>query len=193
MKNFLSLFIACFILSSCYFKPTKFAANSRLQDGFYRSGNGWANTYFRVSGDTAFADFILIDKFPRELESDTLYYHVASQSWKSHKGQLAQQGKLYQYTSYYTCNTCSVEKQYNIKSELRKDTKLNQQYIDTYKNYAVVNEFHSYVIRQDTLSRINPKYYTLKEKVPLFSNLNSISHAEFLKEFARFKKEVIQK
>lgn len=193
MKYYLYFICACFILSSCYFKPTKFEANSRLDNGFYRSGNGFSTTFFQVNGDTAYADFILIDKFPRELESDTLYYNPSSQSWKSNKSQLAQAGKIYQYTSVYTCNTCSVEKEYNIRSELKKDKKLTRQYIDSYKNYAAVNEFHSFVIRQDTLSKINPKYYELKEKVSFFSNLNSISHAEFLKEFTQFKKEVIQK
>lgn len=193
MKYHLYFFCACITLGGCYFKPTRFAANSRLDNGFYRSGNGFSTTFFQVIGDTVYADFILIDKFPRELESDTLYYSAASQSWKSNKGQLAQEGRIYQYTSVYTCNTCSVEKEYNIRSELKKDKKLTRQHIDSYKNYAVVNEFHSFLIRQDTLSRINPNYYELKEKVPLFSNLNNISHAEFLKEFAQFKKQVNQK
>ncbi|MGN6420906.1 MAG: hypothetical protein ACTHMC_25570 [Pseudobacter sp.] len=193
MKYYLYFICACFTLNSCYFKPTKFEAKSRLDNGYYRSGNGFSTTFFEVNGDTAYADFILIDKFPRELESDTLYYNAASQSWKSDKSQLAREGKIYRYTSVYTCNTCSVEKEYNIRSELKKDKKLTRQYIDSYKNYAAVNEFHSFVIRQDTLSRINPHYYELKEKVSFFSNLNTISHAEFLKEFAKFKKEVIKK
>lgn len=190
MKYYLLLFCAFVALSSCYFKPTKFAANSRPNNGFYRSGDGWSATFFQVNGDTVLADFILIDKFPRELESDTLYYDPSSQSFRSQKGQLSQQGKIYQYVSSYICNTCSVEKRYNIKSYLRSDKKLTRQYIDSYKNYAVVNEFHSFTIRQDTLSRINPKYYELKEKVPLFSNLNTMSHAAFLKEFELFKKEL---
>lgn len=46
----------------------------KLSNNYYISSDNQVHTFIKVEGDSVFADFILWNKFPRRLISDTLYY-----------------------------------------------------------------------------------------------------------------------
>ncbi|RZS71480.1 hypothetical protein EV199_3383 [Pseudobacter ginsenosidimutans] len=175
------------MLAGCYFKATKFPGNSKLPAGFYRGGNGWDLLFLKISNDSAYADFIHMEKFPRELHSDTLLYHPSTQSWKSKKGELSQQGKYYSIKSSYTCNTCTMPVEVKIHHKIIADKKLTQSKIDTYKNYAYVNMQHHFYVMKDTVNRRKVHYYQLKEKHLFFDSLELMSHEELLAAYEKFR------
>jgi hypothetical protein len=62
-------------------QPEASAADTKIPDGYYGSAVFVLATFMRVSGDTAFVDFVAWDKYPREVKVDTLYYNQKREVW----------------------------------------------------------------------------------------------------------------
>jgi hypothetical protein len=187
-KNFVAVFFLI-MLAGCHFKATKFPENSRLSEGLYRGGNGWELVFLKISNDSAYADFIHLEKFPRELHSDTLQYDAVSGTWKSKTGSLVQTGNYYSITGRHTCETCSQPVPVTINQKIIADRKLTQAYIDSYKNYAYVNMQHHNYIKKDTLKKRKVHYYELKEKHLFFDSLHLMSHERLRVVYKKFQEE----
>ncbi|WP_127128911.1 hypothetical protein [Pseudoflavitalea rhizosphaerae] len=190
MKKLIPFFCCIPLLAGCYFKATKSPGNSRLPAGLYRGGNGWDLIFLKISNDSAYADFIHLEKFPRELHSDTLVYNTVTQSWKSVKSELLQQGKYYSIKSSYTCVTCTMPVGVKIEHKIIADKKLTQVKIDSYKNYAYVNMQHSIYVRKDTINKRKAHYYQLKEKHLFFDSLDIMPYEKLRAAYEKFRAEI---
>lgn len=190
MKLFLYNIFCLLILSGCYYKPTKFPEQTKLPDGFYTAGNGWDLVFLKLSNDSVYADFIHMEKFPRELHSDTLQYDAASQTWKSNKGALTRKGAYYSITTKYTCETCTTPLPVTINQKIKKDKKLTQAHIDSYKNYAYLNMQHVIEIKKDSLKRVKAKFYEINERPLFLDSIHLMSHPQFLISYKKYQEEI---
>lgn len=190
MKQFLTGVCSLFFLTSCYYKATKFPEQTKLPDGLYSGSNGWNLVFVKISNDSAYADFIHIEKFPRELHSDTLQFDDASQSWKSNKGSLTQNGVYYSITTKYNCETCSQPVPVTINQKIKTDKKLTQAYIDTYKNYAFLNmKQHEHMIKSRP-NKVHPVFYYLNDKHMFLDSIDLMTHTQFLVAYKNYEEEM---
>lgn len=187
MKRFIPILCIFPLLAGCFSKATKFPVSSKLPAGLYRGGKGWDLLFLKIRRDSAYADFIHIEKFPRELHSDTLLYDPSTQSWKSKKSELSLQDKYYSIKSSYTCKTCTMPVEVKIEHKIIADKKLTQVKIDSYKNYAYVNMQHHFFVVRDTMSRRRVHYYQLKEKHLFFGSLDTMPHEKLLAAYEKFR------
>lgn len=189
MKKYFPAAFFLILLAGCYFKATRFPPNTKLAEGLYRGGDGWDLVFLKISKDSVYADFIHLEKFPRELHSDTLQYNPATSSWKSITGSLVQTGDHFIITTRYNCETCSQPVPVTINLKIIADKKLTKAYIDSYKNYAYVNMQHHHYLKKDTLNRRRVHYYQLKEKHLFFDSLHLMTHERLLVVYKKFQEE----
>lgn len=171
------------LLISCINKATKFPYNTRLPDGYYEN---WAYTptlYLKISHDTAFADFMIIEKFPRSLSSDTLFYEPSGKNWKSNNWMLLQSGAYYELSPIYS----DGNRHKALVRKIRTNKLLNKQTVDRNKNYAFVNLEQS---RYQKGSNNTNRFYQIKQKYAFFDSLDIMSHEQLLISFKKFREEL---
>lgn len=174
------------LLMSCLNRATKFPYNTRLPDGYYENWAYSPTLYLRISQDTAFADFITIEKFPRHLESDTLFCEPSGKSWKSKQWKLMQSGAYFVIFPIFSDN-------YKHKIALRRirtNKLLSKRTVDRDKNYAFVNMEQG---RYQQGSNDTGRFNRIKEKYTFFDSLNILTHEELLFRFQKFREELYKK
>lgn len=185
MRKMILCSMTSLLLMACLNKATKFPYNTRLPDGYYENLAYSPTLYLRISQDTAFADFMIIDKFPRYLESDTLFCESSGKSWKSKQWKLMQSGAYYVIFPVFSDN-------YKHKVQVRKirtNKLLSKRAVDRDKNYAYVNMEQS---RYQQTAKDKGKYNLIRQRYRLFDSLENMSHEDLLIAFKKFKEELYQ-
>lgn len=132
------------------------ADHSKLHDGYYRGSVFLLNVFMRVSGDTAFVDFVSWDKFPRDVRVDTLYYNLQHDSW----------------TGKYTELTTKREKHYIRQKEqspspilgekvdlrMKSEEELDSRKVDP-RNRAMLNAYYLEFLKKHNTPEKRLLYY----------------------------------
>lgn len=181
MKGQISIILAGILLTGC-FQGTKFPYNRRLPNGYYENWKYSPTLYLKISNDTAFADFIIIDKFPRNLISDTLFYNSAAKYWKSEQNILQQSGAYYEFF-----NISNQGRRKVVIRTIRTNKLLNKKTVDRTKNYAYVNREQT---KYQQVATDRSRYNRIRQKFGLFDSLEIMSHEELIIAFEKFKVEL---
>ncbi|MBO9633130.1 MAG: hypothetical protein J7578_08420 [Chitinophagaceae bacterium] len=185
MKSLILSLLTGLFLVSCYTNGTRFPYHSRLPDGYYESRDHYEVLYLKISKDSAFADFMYLEKFPRYLRSDTLLYDPAAKKWVNEKFSLYQPGEYYELSNYRKRDT--QHRVHPVIYHIRANKKLNKRLVDTDKNYAYV---HAEQSKYQFSGRDPNRYQLLRQKYGLFDSLSILSHEELLAAFKKFKEEL---
>jgi hypothetical protein len=169
------------VITSCtrQHTPAKTAVN--IPEGYYKGGDQlFTIAYLQVMKDTVFADFIHIDKFARNLYSDTLVYDGSNQIWKGSTK------ILYKKRGAYYISTKEPFFAGKLKVKFESNEAVYQQQIDKHKNVALLRKhYEDYINANVHKAEAEKRYDELKTKYDLPS-LVTLKHADFLKALATF-------
>jgi hypothetical protein len=179
MKSTTLLMLLLGVFESC--SAQNAPANAvKLPDGYYAGSDKLFNIVFlKVSNDTAIADFILVEKFPRDLHTDTLVYE-RNNVWNG------KTTKLYQkkYAYYIT----SGQRPFISPIKVRSNEALYRKRIDVYKNLALLNkDRESYLANKDRNNEARKTYEELETRYEINKLANTLQHTDFLREYEKFK------
>ncbi len=139
----------CYNLSDQVFYDTKI-----LNGYYYGNDKMFTSVFVKISGDTAFVDFIFFQKYPRELLSDTLFYqdnHIFT-------GRIV--NILPESNKYYICTNQESKVFGNkVKIKIKSNELYYQKHIDEFKNYAVWHECYSEFMRKNDYKNEADKYF----------------------------------
>jgi len=139
----------------------------------------------------AIADFIYWDKFPRILLSDTLIFNEQDKIF------LGKLSKLYIKKVNILLGTNDTSKIFNYKIEIKfSQDKFykKKKVIDDYKKLAVLNNYFDEYLNKN-INEVEAKkcFNEIQKKYLPKSKLDTLSFADFLKEFEKFKLELSAK
>jgi hypothetical protein len=152
----------------------------KIAPGYYH-GSG---VFVHVKGDTVIVDFIFIQKYPRELMTDTLLYNVSNYKWMGRASSLYQKGdKCYikvndESSIFYTKKDILIkpDKDYYLK------------HINEYKNLALLHKcYEDYLNKSVNEGEAKKRFFELRKIYKLNTLLR---HPEFLIELDKFKSEL---
>lgn len=180
--------ISFFLFTSiigCSSIPNQFNAIDNISHGYYTGGDKlFTSVFVEVKNDTAIADFIFIQKYPRRLLTDTLSYSQNTRKWIGRSSILYQKG-----SNYYTRVTDSSSV-FSAKTGMRivMNTDYYKTHIDEYKNIAVWHEcYEDYIRKSENKVEARKRFNELDKRY----NLNKLLiHFEFLKELKKMKSEL---
>lgn len=135
--NTILIFQFSLIISSNIFNTLSIDMD-KIPSGYYHGGDKISTGVFvKIESDKAIADFILKDKYPRELLTDTLYYRQNDNTWQGKVSEIYQKQEKYYVRSKATLFIFGSKKEIRIKTDENY-----YKYIDEYKNLAVLHMFH---------------------------------------------------
>ncbi len=181
----LYLFLAAVLLLRCSPQYSATSVAVTIPDGYYiGTDRGIFNGYqvfVRVSGNTAIADCILIEKFARRLYTDTLAWDADNKAWTGKASGLAwKKGSWYLATRNHPIWM-------NTKIKLHSDEAYYLKTIDQKKNYASWRQvYEPYLMASKTPEAAKVLLRELGEKYEL-DKFMSYPHADFLQELEKFK------
>lgn len=173
-------------LQSCNAQSIPAQSESKLPEGYYTgvAGNyNFKRVFLQVSSHIAIADFIIDDKGPRDLYSDTLQYDLNNKTWKGKTSRLFQKKAAW----YIATNEPAFETEIKLKADEAFYKKEN----NWYKNAAVTQRhFVSYINQSTNRQKSLSNYNALRDKYELLTRERSLDHREYLKTFEKFKTEL---
>lgn len=180
------VFVFQLVLAICKlinFQQTAFSTD--IFSGYYfGSDKGFKRVFLRINNHIAIADFIFVQKYPRELLSDTLLFDKSTNIW------VGQYSILHEKDGKYYVRTKNASSIFATKKDIR--IRLNEQYykknIDEYKNLAIWHKYYKDYLREnENKDYAMKRFYEIEKKY----NLNKLqNHSCFLKEFERMKSEL---
>jgi hypothetical protein len=191
MKKLILIFALFPFLTSLRSVPHTSNYSSGIPDGFYvGSDKLFTLVFLKISNDTAFVDFIHVEKFPRSLYSDTLLHDQATETWKGKTSRLYKKRQ-----SYFVATTGSNTEVPTTKKnpvENRIKIKANEiyykQHADVKRNAAVWRKTYEDFL--NTSDNDPGKLEALQNKFELENLIRSLPHPEFMKIFEKFKAEL---
>jgi hypothetical protein len=161
------------------------SATARIPDGHYIGSRFMLPVFIKVAGDTAFVDILVVDKMPRRLYTDTLYYDAQSRRWGGKTTVLCQKKKK------IVLQTTTQTPLHNVNDEItvKHNKRYTDQYLDHEKNVATWRTFHE-PYYEKFVSQVPPGGYSPDLHVLNIAEegLNfDLKHTEFLKTFEDFK------
>lgn len=186
MKKMLLIFQFA-TLMGCLYAVGQNKLTTKIQDGYYYGSDKLFNIAFlKMMKDTAIADFIVFQKFPRAVLTDTLLYNVANNIW------LGRKSKLYQKKGKYHLATLTDSTTFG-KSDIRiyLDEALYKKKINEYKSLAVWREYYENNLKKNrNKEEVTRQFTALEKKYNLNKLAKTLIHSEFLVEFEKFKLEL---
>ncbi len=179
--NRVILFFAVYTAISGY-SPLP-ADSVKMPPGYYTGSDKlFTIVFLKVTGDTAIADFIMVQKFPRDLHADTLVYDGSNNTWKG------KNTRLYQERNSYFIN--SSQPMFQGRIRIKSNETYYKKELDNHKNLALMRRDYIDFTRKTTNEASWHKYKDLQNKHELHKLATSLKHAEFLKEYEKFRSEV---
>lgn len=146
-----------------------------MPQGYYAGSDYLFSTIFlKVDKDTAFADLVQIEKFPRNLHSDTLLY--TDGRWTGASTQLFRKNGKY----FVRMNA--------MKMKVKQDEVYYLSHSDQVRNSGMARSVYESIAGNDSTKL---KHERLAEKYKLQEMINTMKHADFVKAFAAFKTELL--
>jgi hypothetical protein len=152
----------------------------KLQEGYYAGSDKLFNIVFlKVNKDTAIADFILVEKFPRDLYTDTLVYEGNS-FWKGKTTKL-----YHKKRAHYIA---SGQRPFESPIKIRPNEALYRKRIDVYKNLAMLNKDQElYLANKGSDEEARKIYEEIEARYEINKLANTLKHSDFLREYEKFK------
>ena len=169
------------------YRPQQKLINLPIPNGFYTGSNGFETiAYVAIDKNSAIADFILFDKFPRELFSDTL---VLDEKTNDFFGRFCKLHQINYKIHLTTIDTLRIFGR-TINIEISLNEKYYTEVIDEYKNLATWSKFEYWCFT-------NPEYTSdiltdlkfLKSKYTISSKISTFKYKDFLEELKKIKRE----
>lgn len=178
------IFILLLIPASQSIQP-RVSIPAQLPPGYYTASDKLFTLVFvNAKPDTAIVDFILFEKFPRELLTDTLIYNATGRQYKGRMAVLFEKGPDYYVKLETDSATFNNKKALRIKSDKGYYVKS----IDEYKNIAVWNSYYrGYMKRSVNKVNSRKRFHQLEEQFHLDT---SKKHSQFLVDFQKFKSAI---
>jgi len=173
-------FFQLVLLMNCFYFFDKNHISSNIPSGYYH-GSG---VFVVVNNDTAIADFIFFQKYPRELMTDTLLYNESNHNW------LGESSTLYEKKGKYYIRINDKSSLFYRKKDIRikQDENYYKNHIDEYKNLAVLHKCYvDYLDVSKDKVDASKRFYELQKNYNLNQLLN---HSDFLKELKKFKSDL---
>jgi len=185
MKNTWIILACAGMLAACSRPAMPGTAAAHAPGGYYFGSDRLFTTVFvKLAHDTAIADFIYVEKFPRALYTDTLLYNAGQNAWQ---GSIS---RLYQKRNSWRIATGSPHFASRIK--IKPNETYYKEHIDAQKNFALFREdYEEYFKKNENNAAARTKYAELESKYDIGRLSQTLKHAEFLKEYEKFKAELV--
>lgn len=159
---------------------------ARMSNGYYHGNDKlFTDAFVKVVDDTAFVDFILFEKYPRELLSDTLFYDSANQMFLGRiSGIIFKNGR-------YHISTVKESIIFGKKAEIKlnPDELYYRNNINQRKNHVVwYQSYRAYMSNNNNKVEARKYFQEQGKKNSMKSMINTLSHADFLKALDKFIK-----
>lgn len=183
-QKMLILFLFSTILNSCahHSMPIK-EQLAVIPNGYYHGNDKlFTNVFVDVRGNLAIADFILFDKFPRELITDTLLYNADSLAFLGQTSRIAVIDK-----NIYISSQGQIFGK-KIKLKITNNKTHYEEHINEYKNYAVWYETYiEYLVMNGNNEEAGKYFKEQGQEYQVKSKMDHLSHEDFLIELEKFK------
>ena len=181
-----------FILFIVLISVTSLSSVAQVPDGFYHGGDKLFSVVFlKKQGDTAFADFIHWDKFPRQLVKDTLVFNSTDQTWSGNFSRLATvKEKLVIDRKEGSVTEINYPLFGRKGLHIKENEKRYKEVYNEYTNLAVMNQYYrAYIEKNGETPEARKRYYSIYEKSQLDS-IKLLDHQAFLLAHKRFTAEL---
>lgn len=151
---------------------------NRLSESYYVSQEGNPHVFIKAEQNSVFVDFVLWDKFPRQLLSDTLYFDDNTHSYIGVFSTIcSNNGKICVYVNKDHTNFFHhIPQKIYIKEDVIEYNKnINE------KNYAVWQEL-AIEYQEKTGDSLLIHFHKVGQQRDIKKKLDSYSFAEFVKE-----------
>ena len=185
MNKFILYAMLIMVVSCNNLKLPKKQANP-LIEGYYMGFAPFEKNYLFIKNDCIIVDQIHVEKFPRSLISDTLFFNSRDNNWT---------GKLfsfYYYKNHFHLRNLKYTTHKNrFRIKLRNDEVYYKENINSDKNYGVWREYYISQIRsnpKEEMLRVK-KFTALIDRYSLYNKIGGYSHQDFLLLFEKIKLE----
>lgn len=170
----------------CFCSGKQVFDTSKIPDGYYHGSDKlFKSVYVKIMNDTAIADFIYFQKYPRDLITDTLIYNESNKIWVGRSSKMYQKNDKY----YVSLNELFVFGKTELRIKLKE--KYYKETIDEYKNIAVLHKFkEDYLNKSVNKEAAGKLFVEAGEKYGINKILKKLKHTDFLKELEKFKFEL---
>ena len=181
MKNTWIILSCAGLLAACSRPAVPGTAAAHAPDGYYYGSDRlFTNVFVKLAHDTAFADFIHVEKFPRALLTDTLLYDAGQNAWRGSTSKLYQKGNAWRIANNPPRFTSGIK--------IKPDETYYKEHIDAQKNFALSRkDYEDYFRKNENNPEAAKKYAALESKYDIGHLSATLKHAEFLKEYEKFK------
>lgn len=186
--KYLTIIFIVFLFSFCCNIQKQVLIDTKISDGYYYGNDKlFTNVFVKVAGDTALIDFILFQKYPRELLSDTLLYYASNHMFSGRTTNIL----LKNGRNYICTNQESMVFDKKVEIKLKPNETYYKKHINEYKNYAVWHQcYKEYLMNNDNKDDARMYFQVQSKKKNIKSMLDTYSHKYFLKELDKFKSEL---
>lgn len=159
----------------------------KIPDGYYYGNDHlFTNVFVNVSYDTAFVDIIFIQKYPRDIISDTLFYNNDDLMFVGKITKiLLHDGEKYIHTIE---ESTVFGKKFEI--QLNSDEAYYKDHIDKYKNYASWYQCYSEFLMKHNKGEARKYFRELEKKNDVKLIMDTCSYKDFVRTMNRIKKEL---
>lgn len=157
------------------------ATMNRLPETLYVSLEGNPHVFIKSKQDSVFVDFVLWEKYPRQLLSDTLYFDDNTYSYLGRFSTICSiNGKLCVYVYKYHTNSLQYlpQKIYVKENVVDYNKNIHE------KNYAIWREF-AIEYQEKTGDSLLVHFHKVSQQRDIKNKLDSYSFAEFVKEIEK--------
>jgi hypothetical protein len=182
----ITVFLSHLILTlASLLSPEVPAPNTKIPDGHYRGAEFLIRIIMRVSGDTAFVDFLAVDKYPREIQVDTLYYNPALASWTGKYTVLVQERKKYYIRSNGQCPERIFGRKPNFR--MKSEEQFYGSKVDP-RNCAMINAYYTEFLKKHNSYEKRILYYQTQYMLN-----KRTAHSIYRQRFESFRTELEEK
>lgn len=185
MKNTWVILSCAGLLAACSRPAIPATAAGHMPDGYYYGSDGLFTIVFvKLAQDTAVADFIHVDKFPRALYTDTLLYDAGYNTWRGSISQLYQKGNAWRIAT--------SPPRFASRIKIKPNEAYYKEHIDAQKNFALSRkDYEDYFRKNENNAAARIRYEELESKYDIGKLSSTLKHPEFLKEYQKFKAELM--
>jgi hypothetical protein len=180
-------FISHLLLAlASWLQPEAPPADPQITKGYYRGAVFMLNVFVRVSDDTAFVDFVVWDKYPREVTADTLYYSQVGNAWQGKYSVLISRDDKH-YLRHHEQSSRHILAQ-NQDFRIKPEEKFDGRKVDS-RNSAMLNSYYLHFLQHHATEKERLLYY--KTLYHMVSKRDD--HDVFQNYFDKYRKELEEK
>jgi hypothetical protein len=179
------LIIFLIVISFCCHSSMQVFDDANDINGYYfGSDKSFTSVFVRLAGDTAFADFILFQKYPRDLLTDTLLWEPGNRKFFGHHTFILQKDK--NYFVYTNENSMVFDKQLSIK--IKPNESYYKNYLNEYKNSAFLYKYYKeYLKSKENKEEARKQFQKQLKEYGFETMMDTLNHKAFIEEVEKFK------